>query len=49
MFINVCMHLNFHSMSVYQLICRIIKTQIQDKTPLDPIRRIAILSQSIPA
>jgi len=44
MFINVRMHLNFHSTSVYQLIHRIIKTQIQNKTPLDTIRRIAILS-----
>jgi len=44
MFINVCMHLNFHSTSIYQLIRRIIKIQIQNKTPLDPIRRMANLS-----
>jgi len=44
MFINVCMHLNFHSTSIHHLIRRIIKTQIQNKTMLDPIHRIANLS-----
>jgi len=40
MFINVCMYLNFHSTSIHQ----IIKTKIQNKLPLDPIRRISNLS-----
>jgi len=48
MFINVCRHLNFHLTSIHQLIRRMIKTQIQNKTPLDPIRRIANIFLSLP-